>query len=127
MALLWFIVLVVLALGALALWATIYGIVRAARNGDTPWIIGICVGWFFGAGWIVALIYLITQDPARSGPGLRGYGYHAPQPPLPPGSAGGPPAGWHPDPQGRFESRYWDGTRWTEHVSTNGQPTVDPL
>ena len=29
----------------------------------------------------------------------------------------GPPAGWHPDPHGRFPQRYWDGARWTAHVS----------
>jgi uncharacterized protein YxjI len=36
------------------------------------------------------------------------------------------PAAWHPDPFGRFESRYWDGQRWTEHVSRAGQTLVDP-
>ncbi|EED6225551.1 DUF2510 domain-containing protein, partial [Salmonella enterica subsp. enterica serovar Haifa] len=25
-------------------------------------------------------------------------------------------AGWHPDPSGQFEQRYWDGATWTEHV-----------
>lgn len=34
------------------------------------------------------------------------------------------PAGWHPDPFGRFESRYWDG-RWTSHVSSNGRTYQD--
>ena len=38
-----------------------------------------------------------------------------------------PPAGWHPDPYGRYEARYWDGTRWTEQVASQGRPTVDPL
>lgn len=37
-----------------------------------------------------------------------------------------PPAGWHIDPFQRFQHRYWDGDRWTEHVSTNGQQRVDP-
>ena len=36
------------------------------------------------------------------------------------------PPGWHPDPSRRFELRYWDGTRWTEHVSTGGRQQVDP-
>jgi uncharacterized protein YxjI len=36
-----------------------------------------------------------------------------------------PPA-WHPDPFGRFEARYWDGERWTEHVSRAGQTLADP-
>jgi hypothetical protein len=26
------------------------------------------------------------------------------------------PAGWHPDPGGSGRQRYWDGTRWTEHL-----------
>lgn len=36
-------------------------------------------------------------------------------------------AGWHPDPMGRHELRYWDGTTWTEHVTSGGVPGVDPL
>jgi Protein of unknown function (DUF2510) len=27
------------------------------------------------------------------------------------------PPGWHPDPSGTHHLRYWDGLRWTEHVS----------
>lgn len=30
--------------------------------------------------------------------------------------AGQYPAGWHPDPNGSGRQRYWDGTRWTEHL-----------
>ena len=37
-----------------------------------------------------------------------------------------PPFGWYPDPSGRHEQRYWDGTRWTEHVSDGGQQSSDP-
>ena len=37
------------------------------------------------------------------------------------------PANWYPDPMGRFEQRYWDGSVWTEHVSTGGQQQLDPL
>jgi hypothetical protein len=37
------------------------------------------------------------------------------------------PAAWHPDPLGRHEYRYWDGTAWTEHVSDQGQVGQDPL
>ena len=36
------------------------------------------------------------------------------------------PANWYPDPAGRFELRYWNGSAWTEHVSRNGQQSVDP-
>ena len=35
------------------------------------------------------------------------------------------PAAWHPDPYGRHELRYWDGARWTEHVSSQGRQSVD--
>jgi hypothetical protein len=34
--------------------------------------------------------------------------------------------GWYPDPYQRHESRYWDGGRWTEHVSNGGATAVDP-
>jgi uncharacterized protein YxjI len=35
------------------------------------------------------------------------------------------PPSWHPDPYGRHDLRYWDGTRWTEHVSSHGKQSVD--
>jgi uncharacterized protein YxjI len=37
------------------------------------------------------------------------------------------PANWYPDPLGRHELRFYDGTQWTEHVSSNGKQSVDPL
>ena len=37
------------------------------------------------------------------------------------------PAAWHPDPLGRHEHRYWDGTRWTEHVADGGRSGYDPI
>lgn len=36
------------------------------------------------------------------------------------------PANWYKDPSGRFELRYWNGTGWTEHVSTGGSQSIDP-
>src|SRR2546422_6049155 len=36
------------------------------------------------------------------------------------------PAGGYPDPFQRFEVRYWDGERWTEHVGSQGATNVDP-
>jgi hypothetical protein len=35
--------------------------------------------------------------------------------------------GWHPDPSGRYEHRWWDGERWTEAVSTAGATFTDPF
>lgn len=37
------------------------------------------------------------------------------------------PPGWHPDPMGRHEYRYWDGSQWSDHVSDRGTTGVDPL
>ena len=37
-----------------------------------------------------------------------------------------PAAGWFPDPSGEFQLRYWDGLRWTPHVSTDGVVATDP-
>lgn len=36
------------------------------------------------------------------------------------------PADWYKDPSGRYEYRYWDGQRWTEHVSRAGTVYKDP-
>lgn len=35
--------------------------------------------------------------------------------------------GWYQDPSGRHEQRYFDGTRWTEHVADRGVTSVDPV
>ena len=35
--------------------------------------------------------------------------------------------GFFDDPIGRHEQRYWDGSRWTEHVKDDGARFIDPL
>jgi uncharacterized protein DUF2510 len=45
-----------------------------------------------------------------------------PSPPPP-----GTPAGWLDDPIAKYEHRYWDGGKWTEHVSTSGEQSTDFL
>ena len=35
-------------------------------------------------------------------------------------------AEWRRDPYGRYEQRFWNGTDWTDHVSTGGRQTSDP-
>lgn len=37
------------------------------------------------------------------------------------------PSGWFPDPLGRYDHRWFNGTTWTSDVSTDGQRFVDPL
>jgi Protein of unknown function (DUF2510)/Domain of unknown function (DUF4234) len=36
-------------------------------------------------------------------------------------------SGWHPDPSGQHELRYWDGQTWTDHVSDGGQQATEPI
>lgn len=36
-------------------------------------------------------------------------------------------AGWHPDPTGRHEHRYFNGTSWTDDVSDRGRQSKDPF
>lgn len=36
-------------------------------------------------------------------------------------------AGWQPDPTGRHQHRYWDGTSWTDQVSDDGVVGSDPV
>jgi hypothetical protein len=112
--------LIILLIGFAFLYCTVYGAIRAATNGDTGWLVGIIFGWVVGAGWAVGLVYLVWID--------RGRASRSPVPPPPPTGLAPPtsPAGWIVDPTGRFELRYWDGTRWTEHVSTAGQQSTNP-
>ena len=36
-------------------------------------------------------------------------------------------AAWYPDPTGRHEGRYWDGTKWTDTVHDGGSQSTDPI
>ena len=44
-----------------------------------------------------------------------------------PVAAAATPAGWYDDPQKRHQSRYWDGTRWTENCADDGVAVIDPV
>lgn len=35
--------------------------------------------------------------------------------------------GWHPDPSGRHQHRFWDGERWTDQVADAGTTGTDPV
>ena len=62
--------------------------------------------------------------PGTTFPGLGEMGAAgAPVPPAPAPS----PRTWVADPSGRHELRYWDGTKFTEHVADSGKISVDPL
>lgn len=38
-----------------------------------------------------------------------------------------PAPDWYPDPGGKHEHRYWDGSQWTDQVADGGRQSVDPL
>ncbi len=93
----------------------------------------------FGGMFLVR--YLSSQrrrgGPPVGGPGTRrGFtgadprgpaGHSPPTSPTPDGSpSGGMPAGWFRDPFIRHEQRFWSGTEWTDHVTDNGVPGIDP-
>ncbi len=44
-----------------------------------------------------------------------------------PALATGNAPGWHPDPHGEYQARYWDGSTWTEHVATEAGATTAPV
>src|SRR3954447_3380540 len=41
--------------------------------------------------------------------------------------AGGHAPNWYPDPMGRAEYRWFDGSAWTDQVSSQGVQSTDPL
>jgi hypothetical protein len=71
------------------------------------------VGVLIAVGiWIAAPItWLVERNDIRRGPAGR----PERSGPGPPSDL--PPAGWQPDPSGVYRWRWWDGQRWTQHVS----------
>jgi hypothetical protein len=96
------------------------------KMGDTTNAVDVMPGQVSGFDWKAPWL---TFLPARwiplglrpLAPGELAAGATPPSPapgPTPaPAMAAGPPAGWHPDPHGQAALRYWDGQRWTEHLS----------
>lgn len=76
------------------------------------------------------LVVLRRDDRERFPPTVA---VHAPATGAPAAGSGAPdstvaaPAGWHADPTGRFEQRYYDGAAWTEHVARGSERATDPI
>ncbi len=41
-------------------------------------------------------------------------------------TSNGTPAAWFADPFFRHDQRFWSGSEWTEHVTDDGVPGIDP-
>jgi hypothetical protein len=115
------------------LWITALILWLVERN-STPAVVGPAAAWSYGTGQV-------HGGPAYGRGPASGPWYgpaataptpavpHAPAvvpaptavaPPAPaPAPVYGPPPGWHPDPAGHNRWRWWDGYRWTDHVSSH--------
>jgi hypothetical protein len=73
----------------------------------------------------------VHASPPIPGVTAPGFGLtpHAPWAPTAPlaGGRAAPvaPAGWHPDPTGRHQYRWFDGVLWTNHVGDDGVASTD--
>ena len=61
---------------------------------------------------------VLQPSPTPATPAIESFGPPAP-PVLPPG--------WHADPTGRHDYRWWDGAAWTSHVSDGGIIDTDSV
>ena len=127
-----FVILVmVLAVGGFVFWIVALvdcvrieeNVYRAAGTEKVTWVLIVAL-----AGWIGALIYWFSprsrlKEIDESGMAGSFHSWVAPHPgyTAPPSAPPVTPAGWYPDPHGAG-LRWWDGWRWTEHVSDRPAP-----
>lgn len=121
-ALLAVIVIIVLGLTLVAL------AMRTASADDDPAL--ITDNWQTSQGAAVVPVAAVvrpnyTPPPAvaqpQTGPVVRPVG--PPATPVPQPTNGQ----WATDPYGRYQVRYWNGKRWTDHVASNGITGLDPV
>ena len=126
-----FILVIVLAFGGLVFWIVALvdcigieeNVYRAAGTDKVTWVLIVAL-----AGWIGALVYWFSprrrlKEIDESGMARYATPWSNPHPgyATPPSAPPIVPAGWHPDPHGAG-LRWWDGQRWTEHVSDRPAP-----
>lgn len=97
---------------------------RLAGREKISWLLLVILVNFFA---VTSLIYwfnirkrLMAVEAAAMaghyGPGQITYsGWEPGPPPM-------APPGWHPDPSGQYQLRWWDGARWTEYAWSGDVP-----
>jgi hypothetical protein len=82
-----------------------------ASNKGRPFALWFLFGLFCFLPALIVSIVIGDRSPGAPY-AAGGYQQWGPQPGAPPAV----PPGWYPDPAGSAQQRYWDGTRWTEHL-----------
>ena len=107
--------------------------------GLPSWVWGIITGFSLLLGVILLAVAesALKKQPAAapayaSPPAYASAPAYASTPAYAPVAAPAPvvaapavPAGWQPDPSGKYQYRWWDGAAWTHSVSTNGITGTD--
>lgn len=91
----------------IVVWLVLAGMIGAAIGSSRT--MGAGAGFFLGVllgpiGWLITVASTRRPEPSTLDRIERQPGE----------------AGWHPDPLGRFDSRWYDGSRWTQHVGRVG-------
>ena len=100
----------------LAPWAPIIWAVAQADETDAPWPGFVLLG---GLGVIGMGIYVFTRWPVPEGA-------EDPKELRTAGPSGPTAAGWYPDPERAATQRYWDGSKWSDHIAPMPAPQHGP-
>ena len=96
-------------------------------SSETGVVVAVVAGLVVAVGLVTTVLLRRRAQRRRAAASVPAWSAPGWAPPVwTPGNVG-PPAEWMPDPTGRYELRYWSGLEWTEHVSTHGVATLDPL
>ena len=90
-------------------------------NTKSSWLLGIGVSFLVPFGTLVTgIMWFRSGKAALVETGTAGRPFWV-------GPSRPAPGSWQRDPWNRHELRYWDGHRWSEHVSDSGNRGFDPV